>query len=139
VNILLLAGGDSEERAVSLDSGVAVYAALGRLGHQVRVLDPATGKSLVGEDGTFLKESQNIPNSLDSESVRSSLLAKEYDNVELVFIALHGGKGENGTIQEMLDLAGKNYTGSGKTASAVSMDKGMAKKLFSSNGISTPK
>jgi D-alanine-D-alanine ligase len=58
--------------------------------------------------------------------------------VDLVFIALHGGAGENGTIQALLDMVGIPYTGSGVLSSAVAMDKLITKKIFIASGIPTP-
>ena len=59
--------------------------------------------------------------------------------VDVVFLALHGGTGEDGTIQAFLDLAGMAYTGSGHLASAAAMDKDISKKLFcAAEGIPTP-
>lgn len=58
--------------------------------------------------------------------------------VDVVFLALHGGAGEDGRIQAMLDLAGLAYTGSNHIASAAAMDKDLAKRLFRSAGIATP-
>ena len=57
----------------------------------------------------------------------------------MVFIALHGGAGENGTLQALLDLAGKPYTGSGVLASALAMNKAMSKRVFEQAGIPTPR
>src|SRR6185436_620907 len=59
-------------------------------------------------------------------------------DADLVFLALHGGAGEDGTIQALLDLAGKPYTGSGLRASAVAMDKDLSKRLFVHAGVPTP-
>jgi D-alanine-D-alanine ligase len=56
-----------------------------------------------------------------------------------VFLALHGGAGENGTIQALFELAGKPYTGSGVLASALAMNKAMSKRMFEREGIPTPK
>jgi D-alanine-D-alanine ligase len=58
--------------------------------------------------------------------------------VELVFVALHGGDGENGTLQALLDLAGVPYTGSGVLASALAMDKAMSKRIFVQEAVPTP-
>jgi D-alanine-D-alanine ligase len=58
---------------------------------------------------------------------------------DVVFIALHGGTGENGAVQGMLELLGMPYTGSGVLASALAMNKIMAKKIFEREGIPTPK
>src|SRR5581483_5697208 len=57
---------------------------------------------------------------------------------DLVFLALHGGKGEDGTIQALLDLVGIPYTGSGHLASALAMDKDLSKRLFRDAGVPTP-
>jgi len=59
-------------------------------------------------------------------------------SVDLVFLALHGGNGENGTIQALLDLAGVAYTGSGTLGSALGWDKDIAKRLFVAAGVPTP-
>ena len=56
----------------------------------------------------------------------------------MVFLALHGGAGEDGRIQAMLDLAGMAYTGSNHIASAAAMDKDLSKRLFRSAGVPTP-
>ena len=59
-------------------------------------------------------------------------------DADVVFIALHGAAGENGTIQAALDLAGKTYTGSGVLASAIAMNKAMTKRVFEREAIPTP-
>src|SRR6059036_1149780 len=59
-------------------------------------------------------------------------------DIELVFVALHGGDGENGTLQALLDLAQVPYTGSGVLSSALAMDKAMSKRIFRVEGIPTP-
>jgi D-alanine-D-alanine ligase len=59
-------------------------------------------------------------------------------DVDLVFIALHGGEGENGTLQALLDLAKIPYTGSGMLASALAMDKAMSKRIFAQESVPTP-
>ena len=62
---------------------------------------------------------------------------KEYDP-DVVFIALHGKFGEDGTIQGLLEVLGYAYTGSGVLSSALAMDKVMSKKIFLAEGITTP-
>ena len=59
-------------------------------------------------------------------------------DIELVFVALHGGDGENGTLQALLDLARVPYTGSGVLASALAMDKAISKRIFVHDGVPTP-
>ncbi len=144
MKILVLAGGDSNERAVSLDSGAAICQALERLGHQVQAVDPASGQALICADGQ-LGPAESVSSDIvrvtqeESTTVLTSVIATDYADVELVFVGLHGGGGENGSIQNLLDLTGKRYTGSGRTASAVAMDKAMSKRIMSSVEVPTPR
>ncbi|MEW5993658.1 MAG: D-alanine--D-alanine ligase [Candidatus Zixiibacteriota bacterium] len=144
MKVLLLAGGTSNERDVSLTSGKAVCEALSRGGHDVVALDPADGGSLLDAEGQYVQ----LPSSNSSKEVvlegatvpalATALGRKDLRDVDVVFIALHGGSGENGVIQCLLELAGLPYTGSNMTASAVAMNKAMAKRLFTYAGIPTP-
>jgi D-alanine-D-alanine ligase len=143
MRILLLAGGDSNERTVSLKSGEAVYQGLSRLGHKVYVIDPSTGKSLLGSDGSFIDyksdpSKQSLVSKGSTWSLANALGSAGFRDIDVVFITLHGGSGENGMIQCLLDLAGKKYTGSNMTASAIAMDKAIAKRLCKAEGIPTP-
>ncbi|MBN1213495.1 MAG: D-alanine--D-alanine ligase [candidate division Zixibacteria bacterium] len=143
MKVLLLAGGDSSERNVSLDSGAAVFKALKNLGHEVVALDPATNQSLLDKKGMeyiadkSAKQEVLFPEKTDNIPILS-FKSQEWREVEVVFIGLHGGVGENGAIQNLLDLAGKKYTGSNMTTSAVAMNKAIAKRLFESADILTP-
>ncbi|MBU2494893.1 MAG: D-alanine--D-alanine ligase [Candidatus Omnitrophota bacterium] len=110
--VVVLAGGDSPEREVSLHSGIGVARALKEAGFVVKVLDPIK---------------PDFP---------GKLLGVK--NVYAVFIALHGGKGEDGTIQGFLETIGLPYTGSGILASALAMDKILSKQLFVSAGLLVP-
>jgi D-alanine-D-alanine ligase len=65
--------------------------------------------------------------------------AAAINQAEVVFLALHGGEGEDGTIQALLELSGKPYTGSGVLSSALAMNKATAKKIFAHEGVPTPK
>ncbi len=132
MKVLVLMGGDSAEREVSLSTGEGVIGALKRLGHEVIGLDPATSQLLEGREQP--QGSRPKPLLPIQELVKSPALAK----TEVVFLALHGGKGEDGTIQSLLDLAGIPYTGSGLLASALAMHKPTAKLLFRGRGITTP-
>lgn len=106
----VLMGGLSAERDISMRSGLAIYQALQELGYDSEVID-------VGRD---------IVNVLKKNKVK------------FVFLALHGGIGENGAIQGMLDVLGIPYTGSGVLASALAMDKEASKKVFKHHGLSVP-
>ena len=110
--VVLLAGGLSEEREISLATSEAVHTALLELGYEVEVVDPQNFSSWLSLGG-YLKE------------------AKPY----IVFNGLHGGIGENGTIQAFLDMIKLPYTGSGYKASAVTMDKIMSFRIASSLGV----
>ncbi len=132
MKVLVLMGGDSAEREISLSTAKGVMDALRRLGYEVMGLDPASGGPLPG--GTKPLEHRSKSLLPIREMVKSPALAQ----AEVVFLALHGGKGEDGTIQSLLDLAGIPYTGSGLLASALAMHKPTAKLLFQGAGISTP-
>lgn len=145
LRVLLLAGGDSPEREVSLSSGRAVAEAIGKLGHSLIALDPASGASLLGPGGKFLADGVHElpPDSKSLAVVRQKGAIRtverfDFSSVDVVFNILHGGRGEDGTIQALLDLAEKPYTGSGVLASALAMNKHVSKKLFKAEGIPTP-
>ena len=110
LRILVLKGGDSSEREVSLSSAGRVAAALASRGHVVTEADPAGDPLAV------------LP------AARAA---------DVVWMALHGGTGEDGTIQALFDLAGVRYTGSGHLASALAMDKDLSKHLFRAAGVPT--
>ncbi len=117
MKILVLLGGASSEREVSLHTGEAVIAALRSRGHDVTPFDPAP-------------EGRRDPSRL--------LNAVKSVAFDVVFVALHGGDGEDGHVQALLDLAGVPYTGSGMGGSYLAMDKTLSKALFEQTGILTP-
>lgn len=108
-NIAVLMGGTSSERDVSLASGRAVAEALETAGYTV--------KSIVLDEDDL----GNLPS-----------------GIEAVFLALHGGYGEGGGVQQRLDELGIPYTGAGAKASRIAMDKVATKKILASRGIPTP-
>jgi D-alanine-D-alanine ligase len=108
--VVVLKGGRSLERSVSLRSGAHAQEALTRLGHEVRALD-AEGDVL----GSLLDQ-----------------------RPQLAFIALHGRDGEDGSIQQLLETIGVPYTGSGPAACMCAHDKALAKHLMGAGGIPTP-
>lgn len=125
MNVVVLVGGQSSEREVSLSSGKAVYDALVRKGYKAAIFDPGAASSDTGTD-------RLPPGPL--WMIRSSTVL----NSDVVFVALHGGSGENGQVQCLLDLAGKRYTGSGMLASAMAMDKALTKRLMGMVDVLTP-
>lgn len=142
MRVLLLAGGNSSENQVSLNSGKAIYEALVRLGHTVTAIDPSGGRLLVGANGEFnnlLPDNQpNVPVADPEKTLAVALASPEVGKIDMVVLGLHGGAGENGTIQSLLDLAGVKYTGSDMAASAIAMNKAISKRLFESEQVPTP-
>ncbi|MEW6569989.1 MAG: D-alanine--D-alanine ligase [Nitrospirota bacterium] len=106
----VLMGGRSTEREISLKSGKAVLNALQEMGYHA--------------------------NAVDVDSDVCQVLLREC--IEMAFIALHGGCGENGSLQGMLEILGIPYTGSGVLASALAMDKEASKKIFRYHQIPVP-
>jgi D-alanine-D-alanine ligase len=109
LKITVMLGGPSAEREVSLRSGAAVAAALASLGHQVSQLDPR-------------EENWKLP-----------------AGTEVVFLALHGTYGEDGTVQRRLDELGVPYTGCDAEASRVGFDKHLTKECLIKAGVPTPR
>jgi D-alanine-D-alanine ligase len=146
MKITVLLGGTSAERDVSIVSGLRVTQALRERGHEVRAVDPAAGELSRDSEETMLSEGvkaappslsslQRISQTSLSLALWSHAAVREAD---VVFLALHGGQGEDGTIQAMLDLMGVVYTGSGHLASALAMDKDLSKHLMKVHGVPTP-
>lgn len=138
-------GGESAERNVSLSSGIRIVLALRSRGHEVIAFDPSRG-SITDEEQKQLASSAvgTEPPSLDSlaKTTGGSFLPaleaqSEISEADVVFLALHGGMGEDGTIQALLDMAHVEYTGSGHLSSALAMDKDLSKTLFRSAGVQT--
>lgn len=144
MKIAVLFGGTSAERDVSLVSGIQVIKALKELGHEVIAIDTARGalepseerRLLAAEVATRPPETESMAlMQSDAPSLAKALSVRDAD---VVFLTLHGGTGEDGTIQALLDLIGIPYTGSGHSASAYAMDKDISKQLFQAAGIPTP-
>ncbi|GBD86482.1 D-alanine--D-alanine ligase B [bacterium BMS3Abin03] len=133
--IAIFIGGTSPERDVSKSSGKAIYEAVNSLGYETVLIDPAYGTNQPEDDSLFFDEKDfaGISNGNYLKAVNSDLMK----NVDLVFIALHGKWGEDGTIQSILELKGIRYTGSGVMSSAVAMDKLMSKILFRKSNVNT--
>ncbi|HYM80853.1 MAG TPA: D-alanine--D-alanine ligase [Candidatus Limnocylindria bacterium] len=135
MKVAVLMGGSSSEREISLRTGHGMAQAARRLGHDVVSVDAANGRLLPEGDETGSVASTAI----ESRGPGALLAADGLRDVDVVLIALHGGAGENGTLQALLELAGKAYTGSGVMASALAMNKAMSKRLFEQAGIPTPR
>lgn len=141
MKIAVLYGGTSAERDVSLVSGRAVAVALADRGHSVLLVDPAVGDAAVGPrdaEAAALVGSEPPAARRETGSALCAVAGQAVGAADAVFVALHGGSGEDGTIQGLLELAGKRYTGSGVLASALAMDKRASKLVFREAGVFTP-
>ena len=138
MKIAVLLGGRSPERDVSVASGLGVIAALRRRGHAAAAVDPALPGGAAGaEDGHIDERPGRMPPPLESGKIFDWLSSPAMLDAEAVFVGLHGGSGENGTVQAILDEAGISYTGTGVLGSALAMDKDRSKALFREAGVST--
>ena len=142
MKVVVLLGGDSGERDVSLASGVGVAEALRTAGHQVVALDPSKGLLTRGEEVAILESGvAAIPPAGGEEAAGSAVTIggnPELADADVVFVALHGGQGEDGTVQALLEMAGMAYVGSGMLGCALSMDKDVSKRLLRDAGLPTP-
>ena len=155
MKVVVLAGGTSTERDVSLISGSGIYKALKKNGHQVILLDVYLGYE-GNTEGIFERDydwTENISaiseHNPDIEQIKAMrpdgdknffgpnvlALCKEADGV---FMALHGANGEDGKIQACFELMGIPYTGTDFVSAAMAMDKGITKDLFKAYNIPTP-
>ena len=145
MKITVLMGGTSSERNVSLASGIRIVQALRSRGHKVIALDPARGvisdaeerELSTGKVGAKPPTLESLSKFAEGTFLANLTSMKEIKDAEVVFLGLHGGQGEDGTIQALLDMAGVKYTGSGHLASALAMDKDLSKKLFRAAEVNT--
>lgn len=163
MKIVVLAGGISTERDVSLNSGSMIYKALKEKGHRAILLDvylgyngqPADDKA-GGLDALFERETdwaaqikavgEKDPDLEAVKAMRSDegkgffgpYVLEICQKADCVFLALHGANGEDGRIQACLELLGIPYTGADFVGSCLAMDKGIAKELFQVHHIPTP-
>lgn len=148
MKIIVIAGGNSPEREVSLASGALIANALIENGHEVMLLDLLLGSDNK-EIGASYKAKGSKPYSYKVSKKEVDLSA--FDNIplihesvipllkecDIVFNTLHGGIGENGKLQAVLDVYGIKYTGSNSFSSMISMDKELSKILIKENGFAT--
>ena len=155
MNIVVLCGGLSNERDVSISTGTGAAKALRALGHNVVLLDlflgyeghiedPAAvfsanadlGAAVIGELSPDLAYVRSLRD--DAECIIGPNVLALCHAADMVFLALHGEEGENGKLQATLDIHGIKYTGSGYLGSAIAMNKGLTKTLLRDNGIDVP-
>lgn len=156
MNIVVLCGGISTERDVSITSGTMVAKALRERGHRVILLDSFFGctEPYSSPEELFLREAsgETIPVGESEPDLDKIRALRQQDNnsvlgdnvleicraADITFFALHGEEGENGQLQAVFDVAGIKYTGCGYLGSALAMNKTLSKKLFEASGILTP-
>ncbi len=148
--IAVLMGGDSQERDVSRVTGTAVAKALAERGWDVTLLDTAEGVHALSAPAPEVERPGapgvgSVPPEIADEASLTPLgsraisaFAESLDRADVVFIALHGGWGEDGTIQAFFEMLDQPYTGSGVLASALAMDKDRAKLVMRARGVLTP-
>lgn len=137
--VLVLMGGSSSERAVSLSSGKMILEALDPSRYEATGADMDALLRLAVEHLVSLSEAgKPLPGAEWLEKQLHRILpAQTAQRPDVVFIALHGRNGEDGRVQGLLDLLGIPYTGSGVLASALAMNKHIAKQLFRADGLPT--
>lgn len=145
MRVTVLTGGTSTERDVALASAVQVIGALRARGHEVAVVDTARGyiprddepallSAAVGTEPPSIAQLQGLEQGLLLSGLANLAVVRHAD---VLFLALHGGRGEDGTIQTLLEMVGVPYTGSGRLGSAIAMDKDISKRLFRTAGVPT--
>jgi len=145
MRVTVLTGGTSAERDVAIASAVQVVAALRARGHEVAVVDTARGyipetdevallSGTVGTEPPSIAQLQALERGLLLSGLANLAVVRDAD---VLFLALHGGRGEDGTIQTLLEMVGVPYTGSGRLGSAMAMDKDISKRLFEAAGVPT--
>lgn len=153
MNIIVLAGGISPEREVSLSSGSLVSKALLKNGHNVLLLDLCQDIELkVSVEEYYYNNCNSIHESSiisktynedDNNNTNKDFIGKNILKLckfcDIVFLSLHGSIGENGKLQALFDLNNIKYTGSGYIGSLLAMDKQITKEILLANKISTPR
>ena len=148
MRIVVLMGGTSAERDVSLASGLRIADALRTKGHDVVSFDAARGALTAADERKLLAKGNVVKREPPAREALARMAEQTLPQMQsalpslkeadIVFLGLHGGFGEDGTIQALLDLAGIKYTGSGHLASALAMDKDLSKHLFRRAAVQTP-
>ena len=152
MKIVVLAGGTSTEREISIVSGTGICGALRQKGHEAILVDIFCGVENVDWENPFPAE-YNVekaaeymksfnPKIEEMKKTRRSFFGPNVlelcEKCDIVFLGLHGANGEDGKVQAAFDLLGIRYTGTGYLSSAMAMDKGITKQVFLMNHVPTP-
>ena len=154
MKIVVLAGGTSTERSVSITSGTMVCKALREKNHQAVLVDVFCGIDVKGNlEDVFAEEAYDIDKAAEymhsfdaglNEMIESRRrffgpnVLELCEAADVVFLALHGANGEDGKVQATFDLLGIPYTGTGYLSSALAMDKSITKQFFRAHNVPTP-
>ncbi|WP_427890068.1 D-alanine--D-alanine ligase family protein [Kribbella sp. GL6] len=150
MRVVVLCGGESSERDVSRSSGWAVAKALTERGHEVVLIDPAAPEPVLAERVSVDDAAVPVPSVPPSAAERAALrermyaaltggrVLEELRRADRVFVALHGGWGEDGHVQALLELAGVPFTGAGHDVCAVAWHKGRSQAVLEAAGIPVP-
>jgi D-alanine-D-alanine ligase len=146
VRVTLITGGATAERTVAFAGAGQIVAALRGRGHTVEVVDTVTGLLAPADEGRLLSDAvgREPPAVAELDRRERALLSSglaalpAVRQADVLFLNLHAGRGEGGTLQALLEVIGVPYTGSGPLASALAMDKDLAKRLFRSAGVPVP-
>lgn len=153
MKIVVLAGGTSTERDVSIVSGTGICTALRQKGHQAVLADIFCGVENVDWENPFPQEydvqaacdyMKSFNDNIDEmKKTRRNFFGPNIlelcEKADIVFLGLHGANGEDGKVQAAFDLMGIKYTGTGYLSSALAMDKGITKQMFLMHNVPTPK
>ena len=152
MNIVVLAGGTSTERVVSISSGTGICKALRQKGHHAVLIDIFCGIADYDSAEPFpaaysVEEAAAYMSSFNEQidemkKTRRSFFGPHVlelcEKADIVFLGLHGANGEDGRVQAAFDLMGIRYTGTGYLSSAMAMDKGVTKQMFRMHKVPTP-
>lgn len=152
MKVVVLAGGTSTERAVSIVSGTGICTALRQKGHLAVLVDIFCGTEVVDWENPFpeeydVEQASAYMKSFDEKIREMQKVRRNFfgPNVlelcrqaDIVFLGLHGANGEDGKVQAAFDLMGIKYTGTGYLSSAMAMDKGITKEMFRMHHVPTP-
>ena len=154
LNIIVLCGGISTERDVSIVSGRKAAETLRKLGHRAVLVDLFSGYTYPYDrpEDVFTQEYHDDAGVITADVPDLEALARSRGGssriganvpelcaaADIVFMGLHGSDGEDGKVQAMFELLGIKYTGSDSLGSALAMNKGLTKQIFLQNGVNTP-
>jgi D-alanine-D-alanine ligase len=146
MRVTVITGGATAERTVAFAGAAQIVAALRARRHDVYVVDTVTGLLSAEDEGRLLSGAVGTapPSVEDLDERERALLSNGLaelpviQGADVLFPCLHGGRGEGGTLQAVLDVIGVPYTGSGALGSALALDKDLSKRLFRAAGVPVP-